>query len=84
MTRIKNLTSGVWTDPAIWDLGRVPTNKDRIIITNDTRVICPSDMPIITGAVIEFEGMGSVLDTSRIRVSGLSFRGANAPVTREE
>lgn len=78
----KNTRSGDWSDPAIWSLGRVPQDGDRVIIANDTRVTCTPQMVQIRGAEVVLEGMGSVLDTSRIKVSGLSFKGAITP-TRE-
>lgn len=84
MPRIKNTASGVWTDPAIWDLGRIPKDGDKIIIANNTRVVVPADMVPIKGAAVEFEDMGAVLDTSRVKVSGLAFKGASAAVAREE
>ncbi len=84
MARIKNTTSGVWTDPAIWDLGRTPRDGDKITIKNDTRVVVPADMVPIKGAAIEFEGMGAVLDTSRVKVSGVTMRGAGASISRED
>ncbi len=84
MPQIKNVTSGVWTDPSIWDLGRIPKDGDKITIKNDTRVIVPADMVPIKGAAVVMEGMGSVLDTSRIKLTGVTMRGANASVSRED
>lgn len=84
MATIKSIQSGGWSDPNTWDLGRLPRDGDKVIIGNDTRVTCEPDMPQIKGASVHFEGMGSVLDTSRIRVSGLAFKGSNASVARED
>ena len=85
MPRIKNTKSGVWTDPTIWDLGRVPQDGDKVTIKNNTRVTCPPDMTPIKGAAVEFEGMGAVLDTSRIKLTGVAMRGGSpSPVSRED
>jgi len=81
---IKSVKSGGWSDPATWDLNRVPHDGDKIIIGNDTRVTCEADMKQVRGGTVTFEGMGAVLDTSRIKVSGLAFKGGNAAVARED
>lgn len=82
MARITNVKSGDWSDPEIWDLGRVPEDGDKITIKNDTRVKCSANMEQIRGAEVVMGGMGAVLDLNQIKVSGLSFKGTITP-TRE-
>lgn len=84
MATIRSIRSGGWSDPATWNLGRTPRDGDRVIIGNDTRVVCEPHMAPIRGSQVEFEGMGGVLDTSKIKLTGVGMKGATSMPSEEK
>jgi len=63
MATITSVASGNWSDPNIWDLGRVPVDGDDVVITDGHTVIYDYDMSNWTNGLNSLKINGSIQET---------------------
>lgn len=73
-TSVKN---GNWSDPSTWDQNKIPGDGDIINVAH--HVICDPMMKSIKGAQVSLSSSEAVLDTSKIRFSGLRTNSSLTP-----